>query len=143
MAARAAAGAMTPVRRISAAVVLLAVVAAGLGVHLMLPDSAATDIAGDALYVAAVYACAVVLAPRARPVIVGALVLAWCVAVEFFQLTGLPMAWGSGFPPIMLVLGTVFDPRDLAVYAVTAVVLVAADAAVRRAAIRRHGGAGN
>lgn len=106
-------------RRIVAAVLIAAIVAAGLAVHLVLPDSAATDIAGDALYAGAAYALVVLLAPRWAALGAGGLALAWCVGVELFQLTGLPGLWASGFPPIVLALGTVFDARDLAVYALT------------------------
>ncbi|ODT40214.1 MAG: hypothetical protein ABS62_10945 [Microbacterium sp. SCN 70-200] len=116
-------------RRVALAAVVL-IVAAGLAVHFALPDTDVTDIAGDALYVAAVYAFVVVLAPRWPPAIVGALVLAWTVGIELFQLTGLPAAWGSHFTPFMLVLGTVFDARDLLVYAVAAVLVTAVDLVV-------------
>ena len=80
------------VRRITAAVALGAVIAAGLGVHFLLPDTAATDIAGDALYAAAVYAFIILLIPRRHPLLVGAIALAWCVGIELFQLTGVPLA---------------------------------------------------
>ncbi|WP_127475562.1 DUF2809 domain-containing protein [Microbacterium sulfonylureivorans] len=119
-------------RRVVAAVLLLAVVAAGLAVHAMLPDTTATDIAGDALYAAAAYLAVVILAPRVPPLAVGAISGAWCVAVELFQLTGVPLELGAVFPPAMLLLGTVFDGRDLLVYLLTIVLLVGADAVVTR-----------
>ena len=75
------------VRRVTAGVALGAVIAAGLGVHFLLPDTAATDIAGDALYAAAVYAFIILLIPRRHPLLVGAIALAWCVGIELFQLT--------------------------------------------------------
>ena len=37
---------------------------------------------------------------------------------------------GAAFAPAMLVLGTVFDPRDLAVYVMTVAVACAIDAAI-------------
>lgn len=110
----------------------MALVSAGLLVHTQLPDGAFTDIAGDALYAAAVYAALVVLFPRASTWTVGAVAAGWCVAVELFQLTGLPQVWAAGFPPIMLVLGTVFDARDLVVYVVTVACIALIDLAVRR-----------
>lgn len=60
---------MTParagtVRRVAAAVALVLTVAAGLFVSGVLPDTVATDVAGDALYVVVVWALVVVLAPR-------------------------------------------------------------------------------
>ena len=120
-------------RRVAGAILLVVVIGAGLAVHALLPDTAETDIAGDALYTAAVYLAVVIVGPRLSPLTVGGITAAWCVAVELFQLTGIPLALGAVFPPAMLALGTVFDGRDLLVYLVTAVVLVAADAVVSRA----------
>ncbi|MFT4136162.1 DUF2809 domain-containing protein [Microbacterium sp.] len=61
-----------------------------------------------------------------------------CVAVELFQLTGVPQTVGAAFPPAMLVLGTVFDARDLAVYPSAIAVLVVLDALARRRSASRH-----
>lgn len=119
-------------RRLVASLLLLATVGAGLLVHAVLPDSAGSDIAGDALYAVAAYLAVVILAPRMGALAAGGIAAAWCVAVELFQLTGLPLAWGAAFPPAMLVLGTVFDPRDLVVYVVTIALAAAVDAALRR-----------
>lgn len=119
-------------RRIVAAVLLLIVIGAGLGVHALLPDTTATDVAGDALYAAAAYLAIVIVAPRLSPLVAGAIAAAWCVVVELFQLTGIPLELGAVFTPAMLVLGTVFDGRDLLVYVLTLVVVVAADAVVSR-----------
>lgn len=118
-------------RRLTAAGALALVVAAGLAVHAVLPDSAATDIAGDALYAVAVYLLVVVLAPRLRSLAAGLIAAVWCVAVELFQLTGIPLTAGAAFPPAMLVLGTVFDPRDLVVYVVAIAAVTVTDAALR------------
>lgn len=65
-------------------------VAAGLVVHLALPGSIGTDIAGDALYAVLIYLLVVVLAPRLRPTSVAVIAGTVCVAIELFQLTGLP-----------------------------------------------------
>lgn len=111
---------------------LSAVVGAGLTVHALLPDTAVTDVAGDALYAVAAYLAAVILAPRLRPLMVAAITATWCIAVELFQLTGIPLALGAAFPPSMLVLGTVFDARDLVVYVITVVVVGAADVTTSR-----------
>ena len=119
-----------PARRVIAAVLLAGVIGAGLAVHALLPDTAMTDIAGDSLYAGAAYLALVIVAPRLAPLVVGALAAAWCIAIELFQLTGIPMQLGAIFPPAMLVFGTVFDGRDLLVYVVTLVVLVGADAVV-------------
>ncbi|MBW9122163.1 DUF2809 domain-containing protein [Microbacterium trichothecenolyticum] len=118
---------LTRTRRIVAAVLLAATVAAGLVVYALLPDTAATDIAGDALYSVAAYVAVVLIAPRLPAIGAGAIAAAWCVGVELFQLTGLPLAWGAQFPPVMLVLGTVFDARDLAVYVATIILATAVD----------------
>ncbi|MEV1130759.1 DUF2809 domain-containing protein [Agromyces sp. NPDC049794] len=121
--------ARSPRRRIAAAVLLAADIASGLAVHTLLADTAATDIAGDALYAAAVYLAVVIVAPRLQPLAVGAISAAWCIAVELFQLTGIPLVLGDAFPPSMLVLGTVFDARDLVVYVAAAIAIAAADVA--------------
>ena len=115
-------------RRVAAALLLLGVIAAGLVVHGVLPDTAATDIAGDALYAVAAYLAVVLLVPRLPALAVGAIAAAWCIAVELFQLTGLPLEWAARFPPAVLVFGTVFDPRDLVVYVVTIAAVTALDA---------------
>lgn len=122
-------------RRLVAAAAAAVTIAVGLGVHRFAPDGAVSDIAGDALYALLVYLLAVVIVPR-RAVWVPALVAwVWCTAIELFQLTGLPLAWGDAFPPTMLVLGTVFDARDLVVYTVTVLAAATAD---RRAGAALH-----
>lgn len=117
----------TRIRRIAAVLVLAAVIVTGLAVHGLLPDTAATDIAGDALYAAAAYAALVVVAAPLPPLAIGGIAAAWCVGVELFQLTGLPSAWGASFAPVTLLLGTVFDARDLVVYIVTIAALTVLD----------------
>ncbi|WP_323986499.1 ribosomal maturation YjgA family protein [Microbacterium plantarum] len=119
-------------RRWGAAALAVAVVAAGLVVHGILPDTAATDIAGDALYAVLIYALVVAVAPRAGTVVVAAVAGGWCIAVELLQLSDLPARAATVFPPAVLVLGTVFDARDLLVYVVTIVITGALDAVWRR-----------
>ena len=122
---------MTPAhRRLLALAALVVVVAAGLVVAKVLPSSATTDIAGDALYAVAVYTGLVLLVPRARRLILGIAATGWCVFVELLQLSGLPAALAERVPPVALVLGTGFDARDLVVYASAVLVATAADAAV-------------
>jgi hypothetical protein len=104
----------------------------------VLPDTAATDIAGDALYAAAVYAAVVLVAPRLPVMAAGAIAATWCVGVELFQLTGLPLTWAAAFPPAVLVFGTVFDTRDLVIYVVTVALVDAVDAAVLAATRARR-----
>ncbi|WP_156366507.1 DUF2809 domain-containing protein [Microbacterium sp. No. 7] len=115
-----------------AAIVVAVLVGVGLFVHFALPDTHASDVAADALYAAAVYAALVVLVPRWPRMVVAAIAAGWCVAVELFQLTGIPEQWGVVFTPAMLVFGTVFEPRDLVVYIVTIAVAVLADVLVSR-----------
>ena len=128
---------MTGPRRWSALAALAVLVVSGLLVVAFAPDdTAGSEISGDVLYAVAAYLALVVVAPRLRSLIVAATALAWCVAVELFQVTGLPLVWGAVFRPVMFVLGTVFDPRDLLVYAVTIAVVWGIDALVR-ATLRR------
>lgn len=115
-------------RRVVATAGAAATIGCGLAVHGLLPDTAASDIAGDALYALLIYLLVVAVAPRARDVVPFAVSIAWCTAVELLQLTGLPERAGAAFPPAMLVLGTAFDPRDLLVYVVTVAIAAGADA---------------
>ena len=112
--------------------VLLLTVAGGLAVHSLAPDGAASDIAGDALYAVAAYLATVIVVPRLRTPLVAVVAAAWCTFVELFQLTGIPLTLGAEFSPIMLVLGTVFDARDLVIYLVAVVVVALVDAVLQR-----------
>jgi len=130
---------VTPTRRRpAAAIALVGVVILGLVVARGLPDSVATDVAGDALYAAAAYTGLVLVWPRARRIVLGTVAAAWCGSVELLQLTGLPVALADRFPPVALVLGSGFDPRDLAVYACAVVTAAVVDAGV--SALLLHGG---
>ena len=113
-------------------------VVAGLLVHLVLPASTVTDVAGDALYTVAVYAGSVLLFPALPPRLVALLAGAWSVAVELFQATGIPIELARRFPPIALVLGTGFHPRDLVVYVMAAAAAWAVDVTLTRWARRRR-----
>ena len=124
-------------RRWVAAGLLATAIALGLAGHAWLPAGTASDITGDVLYAVAAYLGVVLIAPRLPPLVVGTIALAWCLAVELFQLTGLPLRWGAAFPPVMLLLGTVFDGRDLLVYALAVAGAFVVDAIV--AAARRRG----
>lgn len=61
------------------------------------------------------YLIVVCLAPRARPAAAAVVAGSLCLAIELFQLTGLPAAWAATFPPAALVFGTGFDGRDIVV----------------------------
>lgn len=114
-------------RRIAAGVLLAIVIGAGLIVHGVLPESAFTDIAGDALYVAAAYLALVLVFPRLPPWVTGGIVLVWCVGVELLQLTNVPHQIVAVFPPAVLLLGSTFDARDLLVYAIAALMITGID----------------
>jgi hypothetical protein len=120
-------------RRPAAAGAAAAVLASGLGVHLLAPAGFASDAAGDALYAALIHLLGVLCAPRAPSGAVASAALTWCVAVELFQLTGLPESWAVAVPPLTLVFGTVFAPQDLALYAAGVAIAWGVDVAVTRA----------
>ena len=116
---------------------LVCVIAAGIGIHYGTPSGTISDIAGDVLYAVAAYLATVLVVPRLRPSAAGAIAAAWCVLVEVFQLTGVPLALGAVFPPAMLVLGTVFDGRDVVLYVCTAAACTCVDAVLLRLRSRR------
>lgn len=118
-------------RRTTAALTAVVVVAAGLGVRGLAsgPVSSAT---GDVLYAVLVYLLVVVLAPRLRPVRVGAVALALCWAVEAAQLTGAPAALAEAWWPIRYVLGTSFVWTDLLLGALGVAAACAADVVLAR-----------
>ena len=122
----------TSARRRRRAVVasFVAAIGAGLVVSRILPDSVPTDVAGDALYAAMIYAALVVVVPLAASPVVAVFAAAWCSAVELFQLTGVPGALAAAFPPISLVLGVGFDPRDLVVYLAACIFAAMIDAGI-------------
>lgn len=119
-------------RRIVALLLAVVTVIAGWVVARVLPDSVGTDIAGDALYAVLIYLLVVMLAPRLRPASVAVIAATFCVAVELFQLTGLPRVWAESFRPIALVLGSGFDARDLVVYVVAVALAALLDSVVAR-----------
>lgn len=120
-------------RRVILTILAACVAAAGLGVHAAAPDGFVSDATADALYAVLIFLIVAFLAPRWPSWAPGAIALAWCVAVELFQLTGVPERWGIAFRPLMLVFGTVFSWWDLAAYAVGIVVVAAFDTIVRAA----------
>ncbi|WP_306213855.1 ribosomal maturation YjgA family protein [Actinoplanes sp. RD1] len=118
------------------AVVAVLVVALGIRVasHTSVLDSsgALAQYSGTALYAAMVYAGVFVLSPGRRPPAAGALALAFCWAVEFFQLTGVPAELSARSVLARLALGVAFDAGDLLWYAAGIVPPVLLHAAVRR-----------
>lgn len=124
-------------RRAAAAALLVATIALGLATHFALPDTAASDIGGDALYTIAIYLAVALLAPRARPAMCAGVAIGWSFAVEVLQLTDLPASAAAIFPPARLVLGSGFDPRDLLVYALAGAFAFAVDVTLTRIRNRR------
>lgn len=138
-------------RRPTLAVAVLATVASGLAVRSAGagqagpggPLDAVRGPVGDGLYAVLVYLLLALLAPRARPLVLGAVAWAACAAVELAQLTGLPAAVVDAWDPARWVLGTTFHAPDLVSYAVGAALAALLDGAVaRRRAARgpRRGG---
>jgi hypothetical protein len=72
---------------------------------------------GDALYAAAAYLALALALPRRRPTVVAALALAFCLAVESFQATGIPARYAH-VAPVRWLLGTTFSWHDVACYVV-------------------------
>ncbi|MEV6970522.1 DUF2809 domain-containing protein [Hamadaea sp. NPDC051192] len=124
-----------PKALIAAVVVLLA----GLGVRAV-TDGVFAKYAGVALYAVLVYVLVLVVAPRIRPSMSAGISLAFCWAVEFFQLTPIPADLSSRSTMVRLVLGSTFNPPDLLWYAVGAAAAYLVHAwAVRPAAGGRPG----
>lgn len=70
---------------------------------------------GDALYAVAVYLVLALVRPRWRPATRAGAALAFCLAIEAFQLTGVPARYAS-FTPVRWLLGTHFAWHDVACY---------------------------
>ena len=126
----------TRVRRAALAAASAATIALGLAVHFR-GEGAAADPAADALYAVLIYLLVALLRPRLHSVLVGAVALAFCVAIELFQLTGVPQMLSDVTPLARLVFGTTFVPADLLSYAAGVVVIASIDQAFRRNL--RHG----
>jgi hypothetical protein len=96
-------------------------------------SAVARDMLGDALWAVMILWCVSVVAPSARPMTRAAVALALCWAVEASQLYHAPTvdalrATTAGH----LVLGSGFDPRDLAAYAAGVLTAALLEAAVSR-----------
>ena len=104
-------------QRLVPAVAAVATVAAGLSVRSVLGGDLA-KYAGDALYALLIFWLVLVVAPRTRAWAAAAVSFGVSVAVELFQLTGLPAEVGAHSALARLVLGTTFNAPDLPFYAV-------------------------
>jgi hypothetical protein len=126
----------TRTRRAALAAASAATVALGLAVHFR-GEGAAADPAADALYAILIYLLVAFIRPRAHSVLIGAVALSFCVAIELFQLTGIPLALNEITPLARLVFGTTFVAADLLSYAAGVVVIASIDHLVRRQVHRR------
>jgi hypothetical protein len=71
---------------------------------------------GDVLYAVAVVLALALALPRVRAGVVAAIGLGGCLAIECFQLTGVPLALARQHGWVRLVLGTTFAWHDVACY---------------------------
>jgi hypothetical protein len=109
-----------PHRRATYVALALCTIAVGLLVHGRggALGPVARDVAGDALWAAMIAWWAGALAPRTRLAVRSAAALAICVAVEGSQLYHAPGVDAVRRTRLgQLVLGSGFDPRDIAAYA--------------------------
>jgi hypothetical protein len=118
-------------RRLIALAAVAVILAVAFGIRLLagasVLDSSGVlaQYSGTALYAAMIYAGVFVLAPKVRPVVAAGLAIAFCWAVELFQLTGIPAALSSRSVLARLALGVAFDPSDLLWYVVGVAALLA------------------
>ncbi|WP_285107696.1 DUF2809 domain-containing protein [Promicromonospora sp. MEB111] len=104
-------------RRAAPAAAAVVTVAAGLSVRSVLGGDLA-KCAGDALYALLIFWLVLVVAPRTRGWVAAAVACGVSVAVELFQLTGIPAELGAHSTLARLVLGTTFNAPDLPFYVV-------------------------
>ncbi|MDO5745104.1 MAG: DUF2809 domain-containing protein, partial [Micrococcaceae bacterium] len=99
------------------------------------------DAAGGVLYAVLLYVLLIVLRPRAARLSNALAALGLCVALELFQLSGIPADLARSFPPIRLVLGTTFVPLDLIAYLIGAAGALGVDWRLGRAHLAVPGSA--
>ena len=110
-------------------------IAVGLAVHWRgdVLSPVVRDVLGDALWAAMVVWWVAVFAPLSRPPWRAAVALAICFAVEFSQLWHLPALDALRQTTAgHLVLGSGFDPRDLAAYTAGVLTAVFLERATKR-----------
>ncbi len=88
---------------------------------------------GDALYAVMIYLLVAAARPRSTPARLGVAALALSVAIELFQLTGIPAGLPRG---LRFVLGTTFAWHDMACYAVGVAAITAAHTAAASSTVR-------
>lgn len=88
---------------------------------------------GDVLYTFLVFFALGVVAPRVDGRVRAGLAFGICLALELFQITGIPLALARAHPWVHWLLGGAFDVADIVCYAIAGVILYAAcQARVRR-----------
>ena len=102
----------------------------------------AGDAAGGVLYAVLVYLLVAFAAAGrvVRPLVLAGTAVVLCWLVELFQLTGWPSRLGQEWPAAHLVLGSTFNPWDLAAYAAGGAAAAAADQLFRRLPARAPAG---
>jgi hypothetical protein len=120
-------------RRIALLTSGVVTIAIGLAVHWWMPG-ATGDFLADALYAVLIYLIVSFVVPRAPVLIPFAVAFGFCLALELFQLTDIPLAIGEVFSPARLVLGTTFVGRDIVAYGVGTVIVACLDWTARRVA---------
>ncbi|MGW4942276.1 ribosomal maturation YjgA family protein [Actinoplanes sp. NPDC004185] len=109
--------------RLAALAAVVVIVGLAFGIR-SVSDGGLEQWSGTALYASMIYAGVFLLWPAAPPVRAGILAVAFCWAVEFSQLTGVPAALSERSPAARLVLGASFDWVDVAWYPVGVVPFV-------------------
>jgi zinc D-Ala-D-Ala carboxypeptidase len=97
------------------------VVLTGLAARAVLPAAIGGPI-GDALYATMAVLLFALIAPHAKPWVLGIIGWGFSAAVELLQLTTIPGSVIGQFPLARYLLGTTFVPTDLAWYALGAIV---------------------
>jgi len=87
--------------------------------------------AGVALYGALIYTLVIAIAPRLSPWRAAAIVLGFCWAIEFGQLSSIPASLAKRSMLARLVLGTTFNLPDLFGYVAGIAPVAAADGGLR------------
>jgi hypothetical protein len=114
---------------------VIATIGLGLSVHLRatMLSTVARDVLGDVLWAVMSVWCVSVVVPAARLLTRGAVALAVCWAVEASQLYHAPTVDALRATMVgHLVLGSGFDPRDLAAYAAGVLAAALLEAGVSR-----------
>ncbi len=100
------------------ALLILALITVALGLSIRaFSDGAWADPVGDGLYAVLVYLAIAFLVPRKSKAVIAVVALVTCVAVELFQLTGIPTELRLVWAPLALIFGTTFGAIDLIAYA--------------------------